>query len=114
MATGESGCEPETLMFGPKLPARVGPLDRSGVLVPVGDEVEDAVREGWGTGEVVRGERLLLQDAEEDLDLIEPRRAHRQPVKLDGDARKVLGQPLREILRPVGRPVVQDEMDAAG
>lgn len=101
-------------MFGPELPARVGPRDRSRVLVAVGDKGKNAVRDSVGTGEVVRGQGVLLQDAEENLDLVEPRRAHRQPMQLDGNARKTLGHPLREILGPVRRPVVEDEMDPAG
>src|SRR2546426_966493 len=38
MATGESSCELETLMFGPELPARVGPRDRAGALLQGGGE----------------------------------------------------------------------------
>jgi hypothetical protein len=47
-------------MFGPELPARVGPRDRPGVLGPVGDEGEEALRDGGGTGRIVDATNSVL------------------------------------------------------
>lgn len=56
---------------------------------------------------------MLLQFAEENLDLIEPGRADRQPVNDDAQSTEpvLLGDPGLKILRAMGGAVVQNQVD---
>src|SRR5215216_4546174 len=58
--------------------AREGPVERLGDLAVVIFECRDPGRERVEIGEVVGGQGLALQDREEDLDLVQPRRMDRQ------------------------------------
>jgi hypothetical protein len=62
----------------------IGPPDRSRPSVALGEEAQDALADVVGTLEVVGRERLPLQLAEHDLDLVQPGRVDRQPMEMDG------------------------------
>jgi hypothetical protein len=61
-----------------ELGARESPVERLGDLAVVILERRDPGGERVEVGEVVRGQRLALQDREVDLDLIQPRGVDRQ------------------------------------
>src|SRR3972149_4910057 len=60
------------------------PLERPGEDLVVGSEGEDPGGELLERGRVGRREDLALEDAEVDLDLIEPRRVDRQVDEAQG------------------------------
>jgi hypothetical protein len=67
-----SGQSPLTEDFGHELVGRVGPLDRASPSIALGEEGQDALTHVGGALEVVGRERLPMQLADHDLDLVEP------------------------------------------
>ena len=83
------------------------PLERGGGLVVGRDEGIDAAAHLVGRGMARAVERATLQDAEPDLDLVEPARVGGGEMEVDV---AVTGQPAI-VLGLVGREVVEDDVD---
>src|SRR3990170_3046244 len=88
------------------------PLERPGEDLVVGPEGEDPGGELLERGRVGRREDLALEDAEVDLDLIEPRRVDRQVDEAQGGMLAL--EPLDRGLTTVRGAVVDDPEHAPG
>src|SRR6516165_12476762 len=99
--------------LGEQLLTGVGPLDRLSPSVALGEEAHDALADVIDALEVVGRERLPLQLAEHDLDLIQPGGVDGQPMDVEGKGQVQAREPGGQ---PPGRmrgAVVQDQVQAA-
>jgi hypothetical protein len=76
---------PLTADFDQELLGGVGPPDRLSPAVALGEEGQDALTHVGSAVKVIGRERLPLQLAEHDLDLVEPGGIDRQPMEVDGE-----------------------------
>src|SRR4030095_5975145 len=91
----------------------VAPLDRACRSVPVSQEGQEATFNVAGPVKVMGGEHLLLQDAEDNLDLIQPRGMDRKPMNANVEAQPEGTYPRRQLLGRMGRSVIKDQMEYA-
>src|SRR6266851_5436264 len=91
----------------------VGPVDRLGRLIVIGDILAERGFEGICRDKVIRLQMFALQQTEPDFDLIQPRRVGRQPVHLKVQPPctrlLLLTEPPRELFGRMGGAIVQDE-----
>ena len=91
----------------------VGPMNRLRRSVAVPNKRPNRLLQCLQAPEVIRLQELPLQDAEPDLDLVQPRGVLGQPVDLDlqrpSSGLGFFGQPLLQLLRRMGSPIVQDQ-----
>ena len=96
-----------------KLLDRVGPVDRFGRLIVIGDVLVERGFQGRGTDKMIGLQMFALQETEPDFDLIQPGRIGRQPLHLEVQSPVtrafLLLEPAFELLRRVGGAIVQDE-----
>jgi len=64
--------------------------------------------------EVVGGQHLALHRAEHELNLIQPRRVHGEPVELDGTRQPQRPEPDRKLLGSMGGAVVENQVNRPG
>src|SRR5712691_226520 len=96
-----------------KLLDGIGPVDRFGRLIVIGDVLVERGFQGRGTDKMIGLQMFALQDTEPDFDLIQPGRIGRQPMQLEVQSPVtgafLLLEPAFELLRRVGGAIVQDE-----
>src|SRR5260370_3094795 len=96
-----------------KLLDGVGPVDRLGRLIVIGDILAERGLEGMRAGKVIRLQMFALQPTPPDFELIQPRCVGRQPVHLKVQAPftrlLLLTEPPRELFGRMGSAIVQDE-----
>jgi hypothetical protein len=85
------------------------PLERMGVMIPVGDEALDAQLKVFYAVEVAQLQALSVQDREPDLDLVQPGRVRRREVELE--AIPMSSVPAPRGLARVGVQVVHHQVD---
>ena len=99
--------------LGQQLLTGVAPLDRLSPSVALGEVAQDALADVIGALEVIGRERLPLQLAEDDLDLVQPGGVDGQPMEVDGKWQAQDREPGGQTLGRMRRAVVQDEVQAA-
>ncbi len=91
----------------------IGPIDRFGGLVGIGDVVIERGLQGSGTDKVIGLQVFALQDTEPDFELIEPGGIGRQPEHLKVQSpitdTFLLTEPAFQLFGGVSGSVVQDE-----
>src|SRR5258708_30217719 len=96
-----------------KLLDGVGPVDRLGRLIVIGDILAERGFEGMRAGKVSRLQMFALQPTPPDFELIQPRCVGRQPVhpKVQTPFTRLLllTEPPRELFGRMGSAIVQDE-----
>ena len=96
-----------------KLLDGVGPVDRLGRLIVIGDIRSERGFEGMRAGKVIRLQMFALQHTEPDFDLIQPRCVGRQPehLKVQSPFTRLflLTEPPLELFGRMGSAIVQDE-----
>jgi len=96
-----------------KLLDGVGPVDRLGRLIVIGDILAERGFEGICRDKVIRLQMFALQHTEPDFDLIQPGRVGRQPVHLKVHPPFtrlfLLTEPPLELFGRMGGAIVQDE-----
>ena len=81
--------------------------------VALGEEVQQATFDVARGVKVIWGQYLLLQQAKDNLNLVQPGGVHRQPMNVDGEGQAERANPRRQLLGGVGRPIVEDQMEDA-
>lgn len=91
----------------------VGPVDRLGRLIVIGDILAESGFEGICRDKVIRLQMFALQQTEPDFDLIQPGRVGRQPVHLKVQPPftrlLLLTEPPLELFGRMGDAIVRDE-----
>src|SRR6266436_9105500 len=96
-----------------KLLDGVGPVDRLGRLIVIGDIRSERGFEGMRAGKVIRLQMFALQPTPPDFELIQPRCVGRQPehLKVQSPFTRLflLTEPPLELFGRMGGAIVQDE-----
>ena len=96
-----------------KLLDGIGPVDRFGRLVVVGDKLADRLLQVLRTDKVIGLQQFALQKTKPDFDLIEPRGIGRQPEHLEVQSPFtglfLLPQPAFELLRRMRGSIVHNQ-----
>ncbi len=96
-----------------KLLDSVGPVDRCGRLIVIGDVLVERGFQGSGTDKLIGLQMFALQDTEPDFNLIQPGRIGRQPMHLEMQSPVtrtfLLLEPAFEPFRSMGGAIIQDE-----
>ncbi len=96
-----------------KLLNRIGPVDRFGHLVVIGDVFVERAFKGAGAGKVIGLQVFALKQTEPDFDLVQPRGIGRQAehleVELSVTGHFLLTQPAFELFRGMGGAIVQNQ-----
>ena len=96
-----------------KLLDGIGPIDRFGSLVVIGDELVERVFQVRCADKMIGLQMFALKHTEPDFDLIQPGGIGRQPVHLKmqspGTSTFLLTEPAFELFRSMGGAIVQDQ-----
>ena len=91
----------------------IAPLDGSRRSVALCEKRQRPIFYQGQAGEVIRCQDLLLEQAKDDLNLIEPGRVHGQPMDADVEAEPQGANPGSQLLGRMGGPIIENEMQHA-